>query len=306
MPPSPPPGGSNSGQTIGQVFQSKGLWAWFSSPVTNYYNGQSEKGEDYSTSFGTPVGVPVGGKIVRIVSNNNAINDIVELEDSSGAVWLYQHITAKVKVGDTLGCGGIIGTENGLPVDQYSTGPHIEVRYCPPGKWSISTDSWVEPWVNPRSIFGSLVNQPAGSVDSGSFLTGIPGVGTALGALAKGVHIAPDATVAEFMTGIDTALELRNPFNVTIDGGSDFSILGVDTGIPNPASDARAVFEGAEEIFTNIVNDMAALVIRTGFIVIGIVIIYMVIGRAMTGVVNQALEPVGGIQGATRLVGAFA
>src|SRR5260221_10821422 len=159
--------GGGSAQTIGDVFQAKGLWAWFASKPTNYYDGQSEKGQDYSTAFGAPVGVAVGGKIVRIVHNGNAINHVVELQDSSGAVWLYQHITSKVKVGQTLGCGGVIGTENGLPITPgLSSGPHIEVRYCPPGKWSVNTDSWVEPWVNPRSIFAALASQTAGSVDT--------------------------------------------------------------------------------------------------------------------------------------------
>lgn len=301
-------GSTNSGKTIGQVFQSKNLWQWFSSPVTEYFNGQTEKGQDYSTAFGTPVGVAVGGKIVRIVSNNNAINDVVELQDSSGAVWLYQHITAKVKVGDVLGCGGIIGTENGLPVDQYSTGPHIEVRYCPPGQWKITTDSWVEPWVNPKNIFASLATQPAGTVDNNSFLSAIPGVGSALGGLAQKVHIAPDDNVPELFAAIDTVLELRNPFNVNLDtSNTDFTILGVDTGIPNPASDARAIFEGGQEVLTNIINDMSALIIRWIFIMIGLVIIFAigkqyVQGNISNGI-NQVLEPVGGVQGAVKIAG---
>src|SRR5579885_2437103 len=122
--------------TIDQVFRARGLWRWYASTVTNAYNGTTEKGQDYSTTFGTPVAAPVGGVVKRIVHNNNSIGDVVEIMAADGAVWLYQHITAWVRVGQTLQCGDIVGTENGLPRDQYSTGPHIEVRYCPPGQWN--------------------------------------------------------------------------------------------------------------------------------------------------------------------------
>ena len=163
-------------QTISQVFTQKGLWQWWTQNGgrgTQMYNGVTEKGIDYSNGvFGTPIGVPVGGKVISIVHNNNAINDIVMMQDASGATWLYQHITAHVRVGQTLGVGSIIGTQNGLPIDQYSTGTHIEVRYLPPGQYNAATNSWFLPWVNPFGIFSSLSNQTAG----GTIATGGGGV----------------------------------------------------------------------------------------------------------------------------------
>lgn len=268
------------------------------------FDNVSEKGQDYSTKFGTPVGVPVGGTIMRIVHNNNAINDVVELQDSSKAVWLYQHITATVKVGDVLQCGSIIGTENGLPVDQYSTGPHIEVRYALPNTWSESVISWNEPWVNPVSYFAALTNQRAGSVTSG----GTPFTqknGTLLGGWSANIPIAPDASVADFFYGLDVALELQNPFDVTIQSGGDITVLGVDTGIPNPGSDALAIFEGAQQVLTNIVQDLSAIAFRTVFILVGVAILVAIAFQAQSQGMDQALAPVGGKAGAAKTIIGF-
>src|SRR5579859_911984 len=109
-------------QTIGQVFASKALWAWWTQNNgngTNPFNGVNEKGIDYSNAFGTPIAVPVGGTVVRVAHNNNSIGAVVELQASDGSVWLYQHMTSQAQPGNVLFCGDVIGTENGLPVDQY-------------------------------------------------------------------------------------------------------------------------------------------------------------------------------------------
>jgi murein DD-endopeptidase MepM/ murein hydrolase activator NlpD len=263
----PPPGsgsagngGEKSAPTVDQVFTQKKLWQWYSSRITNPFNGVSEKGLDYSTTYGTPVGVPVGGNVVRIVHNNNAINDIVEIQTADGAVWLYQHINAKVKVGDTLQCGSIIGTENGLPIDQYSTGPHIEVRYCPPGKWGKAIDSWNEPWVNPASVFDSIGTRIAGTVTSGntsSLISNITG-----GNFTN--PLAPNATVTAVLAAIDDLLLVKNPFNVQ---PTTFNILGAT--ITDPIS-------YVQDVTNEFVLDISALFWRVAFAALGIFILYKV------------------------------
>ncbi len=196
--------------TISQVFQKKKLWEWYASTVTNKFDGASEKGQDYSTTYGTPVGVAVGGKIVRIAHNNNGINDVVELQSGDGAVWLYQHISSRVSVGQVLQCGDIIGTENGLPRDLYSTGPHIEVRYCPPGQWKSSLISWNEHWINPASLFGSLGGQTAGSVASGSNNPlGFSGSGPSGLPTLTNNPLAPNATVTSTLAWLECLLMMR-------------------------------------------------------------------------------------------------
>jgi Peptidase family M23 len=280
----PGSGGEKSVPTIDQVFTQKKLWQWYSSRVTQTFNGVSEKGQDYSTTYGTPVGVPVGGSVVRIVHHANAINDIVELQTSDGAVWLYQHITAKVRVGDTLQCGSVIGTENGLPIDQYSTGPHIEVRYCAPGKWGKAIDSWNEPWVNPAGVFDSIGSQIAGRVASGSIdpfsvISNITG-----GTFSN--PLAPNATVTDSLAWIDRQLALTNPFDVT---PTKFNVLGAD--ITDPIS-------YVQDVTMNFAYDIHALVWRVAFAVLGIFILYKVastfidfgsIGKAYTGAVNTGV-----------------
>jgi hypothetical protein len=272
----PPPGsgsagngGEKSAPTVDQVFTQKKLWQWYSSRITNPFNGVSEKGLDYSTTYGTPVGVPVGGNVVRIVHNNNAINDIVEIQTADGAVWLYQHINAKVKVGDTLQCGSIIGTENGLPIDQYSTGPHIEVRYCPPGKWGKAIDSWNEPWINPASVFGSIGSTIAGKVASGntsSLISTITG---------QNIHnpLAPNATVTAVLAAIDDLLVVTNPFAVAVPTFPVAGPLGLHVAdVPDPVG-------YVQDVVKETVLDVSALFWRVAFAALGIFILYKVASR---------------------------
>ena len=247
----------NANQTIADVFHNKGLWLWWEQnggKGTNLYNGVTEKGIDYANVFGTPIGVAVGGKIVRLVHHTDSQGDVTELQAADGSVWLYQHITAKVKVGDTLGVGGIIGTENGLPIDQFSTGAHIEVRYCPPGKWNPSIDSWVEPWVNPFAIFSTLSNQTAGKVDTGGNI--------ALGALANiPIKLAPNANVTGVLIAIDQLGQIKNPFDTS--GDTFDQVFGID----NP-------LEWLGAIGTNFFNDTRAMGFRLLLLLVGAFLLY--------------------------------
>lgn len=260
----PPPQSGNP--TIASVFDQKKLWKWWeqnNGRGTNLFNGITEKGMDYSADFGTPIGVPVGGKILRIVPHTNSIGDVVELQATDGSVWLYQHITATVKVGQTLGVGGVVGTENGLPVDQYSTGPHIEVRYCKPGTWNPGIDSWNEPWINPYMIFSNLSNTMSGGpIDS----NGIPSVivNTALGALA------PNSNVSALLYSIDQFMQVKNPFDTSQETIQTDSFLG--NSFPDPVGWVGTVG-------TNVFNDAAAVSFRLVLMVTAVFILYNVVKK---------------------------
>ncbi len=267
-----------STQTIGAVFASKNLWAWWEQnggKGTNMFDGVSEKGIDYSTNFGTSIGVPVGGVIVRIVPHSNSIGDVVELQDASGAVWLYQHITTGVKVNQTLGVGGIIGTENGLPVDQYSTGPHIEVRYAMPGTWNPGIDSWYEPWVNPYSLFSQLSSQPAtGKIASASLLSALTTLPNPL---------APNANVTALLISIDQLGAITNPF--------DTSQENVPTDNIGPVSFTDPVaWLGA--VGGNVFGDTRAILIRFVLIAIGAALFYQQLKKFVDvgGLVNAGIN----------------
>lgn len=279
------PTSASGNATIAQIFQQKGLWQWFASKPTNYYNGQSEKGIDYSTTFGTPVAAPVGGVIVRIVHNNNSIGDVVELQDANGAVWLYQHITAKVKVGQTLGCGSVVGTENGMPIDQYSTGPHIEVRYCAPGKWSANTDSWYEPWSNPLSVFGNLAGQTAGTVGSGN-AGGLVGTATAL---ASKISLSPSADVASVLAALDVALAITNPFDIANPAQDTLSVAGASLSFSDPIA-------WFGDVTNNLFNDTSAIAVRLLLLGIGAMVLIKVSSAFIDyGALMQTAQSLGGL-----------
>lgn len=257
------PGGQQSipsSLSISQVFAQKNLWLWWEQnggKGTNMFNGVSEKGIDYSTAFGTPVGVPVGGTVLRLVHNSSSIGDQVELQAADGSVWFYQHITASVRVGQTLGVGGIVGTENGLPVDQYSTGPHIEVRYAMPGTWNPALASWNEPWVNPYALFSQLSSQSAtGRIDSGSIF----------GAFASLQNpLAPNADVTAVLIAIDQFGTLVNPFDTSQENVPTDSIAGATFTDP---------MAWLGTVGGNIFGDMRAVVFRSILIAIGVLLFY--------------------------------
>ena len=225
----------------------------------------TEKGIDYSNAFGTPIGVPVGGTIVRIVHNSNSIGDVVELQAYDGSVWLYQHIDTKVKVKQTLGVGGIIGTEDGLPIDQYSTGPHIEVRICLPGRWNPAIDSWNEPWTNPYNLFSNLSNQQSGSVDSGSILN----LSSAQAVMGK---LSPSADVTQTLYALDQFGQFTNPFD----------------------SQSITPWGWMGDVGTNIFGDMRAIAFRFVLLIIGAILVYKAI--------NQFVD-VGSVVGAAAKLG---
>jgi murein DD-endopeptidase MepM/ murein hydrolase activator NlpD len=284
------PGGSsnpsNANQTIADVFHAKGLWLWWEQnggKGTNLYNGVTEKGIDYANVFGTPIGVAVGGKIVRLVHHTDSQGDVTELEADDGSIWLYQHITAKVKVGDKLGVGGIIGTENGLPIDQFSTGAHIEVRYCPPGRWNPNIDSWVEPWVNPYAIFSTLSSKNAGKVDTSGALLG--------GALSNiPIKLGPNANVTGVLIALDELGHIKNPFDLGPDGGGDS--IPIITGISGSTFPDPIKWLGL--VGSNLFSDTRAMGFRLLLLLVGAFLLYKAFSQFVDlGAVTSAAGNIG-------------
>jgi hypothetical protein len=245
--------------TVDQVFTTAGLWKWYSSAPTNAFDGVNEKGIDYASAFGIPVGSPVAGTVVRTAQNPNSIGTVIEIQATDGAVWLFQHLTGKLATGDKVSVGTIVGTENGLPVDQYSTGPHIEVRYAKPGTWQAATGSWTEPWINPASVFGAIGATTAGSTPVG---TPPPGSGsttttTAPPVIAPISHLlAPTADVTQLLQVLDGVMILQNPFIVP-----SGSVIGGTT-IPDPIGYMT-------EVGTVLYNDSLAFGLRAAFVLVG-------------------------------------
>ncbi len=287
--------------TVDQVFRQKGLWKWWEQNGgrgTNPFNGVTEKGIDYSNAFGTAIGVPVPITIVRIVHNNNSIGDVVEGRDASGGVWLFQHINTAVAVGSKLGVGGIIGFENGLPIDQFSTGPHIEVRFAPSG-WNPNVISWLEPWINPFGFFSNLSALLAGSQVSSIVPPGsnplVAGPGGVPAALANAVAapivaLSPGAGVGETFGAIDLLTFLLNPFDLNAQPAwADQGLLDAEN---------TFVVGALIHVAANFASDTVALLLRAAMLLIGVIILYKV--------VSHFIDIGAVVQGAAKAVGAVA
>jgi len=166
--------------TPDDIFKQKGIWEWWlqnNGNGTNVFNGANEKGIDYSAAFGTPIGVIAGGTVQTVEhKTGTGINDIVQIVDSFGHDWLYQHITSSVQVGQTLNVGDIVGTENGWVngisglVDQYTTGPHIENRYA--NAYKPGVDSWLQSWIDPKNMFLNTATSQSNTNPSTTTSTG--------------------------------------------------------------------------------------------------------------------------------------
>ena len=247
--------------TVDQVFDSKGLWKWYSSRVTNPFDGVYEKGADYGAAWGTPVGCIIGGRVVRIVHNNNSIGDVVEVQSADTSVVLYQHIRTKVAQGQAVSTGDVIGTEDGLPVDQYSTGPHIECRYCPAGRWNQGIDSWVEPWVNPVPLFSSIGTRLATGPNVGLGVVGLPGaagpyVPLTYTTLTSQVHNTLVNTPGFY--GIALAIDEAEQFPGWVNLTEQTS-----TGLPDFVGLARSIGATVSDNFT-------PFIIRAGLVTLGL------------------------------------
>jgi len=137
--------------------------------LTNPYNGASEKGNDFSASYGANIGAISSGNVVYVIHHNNSINDEVGISGPVGLVH-YQHINSRVRVGDSVNIGDTVGTQNGLPIDQYSNGTHIEVRYA--ARYNAGADTWTgQPWQDPAAIFAKLAGYTASEQTSSSIAT---------------------------------------------------------------------------------------------------------------------------------------
>lgn len=287
--------------SVDQVFNAKGLWKWYASPATQGFNGGAEKGEDFASAWGTPVGIVMGGTVVRAIHNNNSIGDVVEIQAGDGSVWLYQHIRRKVAPGQKVSTGDIVGTEDGLPVDQYSTGPHIEVRYCPPGRWSASTISWLEPWVNPAGVFSRAGTLPAtgpnvslaGVFDPNSLNFGAPTFGPpkVYTPLTSQVHETLINTPGFY--GIALALDEAEQFPGWIDLTQPeqvdipLDVLGVQVSdVKFPIPDVTG---GVRSIGATISDNFTPFAIRSGLVLLGAILLLMLLAKAVAGPVESAL-----------------
>lgn len=258
------------GQTVSQIFKQKGLWQWWTQNGgygTNPYNGSSELGIDYSNAYGTPIGIPASGTVKAIYHNNNSINDIVVVQLSNGAAMWFQHINAAVKVGQSVGVGSVVGYQNGLPIDQYSTGSHIEVRYS--NAWS--SNPYGMQWVNPWLVFSTIGNT------TGTPGTSSPGFGGGPGQpFGPGGWFGPGGPGSIGGT-LNSVVEQVHATLVTNDGFYAIA-LAIDEaetfpGLENYATSVIDLPGMFKSVMATIVDNALAFSIRTTLIFLGMMLL---------------------------------
>lgn len=139
-----------------KVFSTDGLVIWWQQTIGQHFGQNGELGTDFDMPYGTPVGAIEGGTVVyaglppdSLVPGHTSLGYVVQIKNSDGSILHYQHLKSLapgMAAGKIIAGGDVIGTSGGLPVDSWSTGPHIEVRYSPtytPG--TIWNQSWQDP-----------------------------------------------------------------------------------------------------------------------------------------------------------------
>lgn len=275
-----------------------GMW---NSPTPGLHpNGSVTPGEggvDLPSPTGTPVFALGDGPIVGAGywkdKEHGVVTTRVDVPGFGQQDIYYQHIYLDKSIQETTGGQWSQNVKRGQLLG--TTGGYGEVEVGFNAQWggiwgSSHPGAWVK---DPRPMILALMAQgkPAG-VSSGL----VGAVGSGLSTVAQ--HIAPDVSVAELLAGIDVALELQNPFTSgALANGSPtfaFGIGGASANIPDPVAYLSDLGE-------NVINDLAALIVRGGFILIGILILWALAEQVSQGVMNKALEPIGGTQGAMQL-----
>lgn len=290
----------------------KDMVAWAKNPNIPMYGRwnhaqDAEGGVDLTSKQGTPVyalgdgpllGAGNFGKVGGFSYNESSSFGVVTQRITVPGFGLndiyYQHIVIDKAIkfcnNPTGSCGNqyikrgqLIGTTGGFG--------EVEIGFNANwgGVWGVNHPAaWV---TDPRPMILALMNM--GTPDGMSSGGMVSGLGGAVSTVAS--HIAPDATVAEFLAGIDLALELRNPFTAgSLANGVPTTGIGLGITIPDPLTYLT-------DVGVNVVNDLAALTVRGGFLFLGFIILWSMAAHLSQGVMNKALEPVGGTQGVAQL-----
>lgn len=156
--------------------------AWYTYPITQYYNGIKEMGEDLGTPEGTPIISLVSGQLVGagFYAGGGVVTVQTSLNGATADLYV-QHLDSIVNVGRCQygDCGGqtvyrgeLLGYSGGdcnwhygpgygyfnPCVAGFSTGPHTEVGINPPWYGIWGTDPQPGPNYNPYSTILALSN----------------------------------------------------------------------------------------------------------------------------------------------------
>ena len=287
---------------------------WYKYPYTNDYAVAPDPYGSYpkpDINIQCPDGTPITNLLAGTVSGLNSadgsvpawgacvtlrldtpVNDVathiayLHLEPLPGFLSIGLHVPAGEVIGYSGG-GSAQGLEK-VPVgvalyngDIYGYGP----------TWNLYVGS---AWLNPVPVLTQADNSGGGATSVADTITSIAS------------SITPDESVAQLLMGMDVALQILNPFTAASSQVSgDVSVFGIPIPVQLPASISDP-FQYIGDVAEGLIQNFAAVFIRTLFIVFGVIVIVIIFQATFTTAVNKALEPVGGISGAATKIAALA
>jgi len=292
-----------------------GSTQWFNGRVSQscshqyYCDGSVESGLEGGVDIVLPHGTPItsvsSGKVVGAGWHDPG-NYVVTVRGhvpffKKTLDLYYQHLLDKtVDVGHTVHIGDLLGHSGAAANIEFG----INAGAWPGGQ--NGGQGWGGVWGPLPHPGGRSINPVKSgfldSIKSNTFLQPgkqSPGTGDVAGFIKDNVHIAPDESLAGLLVGIDTALALTNPFDLPGHGQTEPTTdIGAGITIPDPLTWIGDVAE-------NMVQDAAALIIRSVFALLALAMLYFVIQRSVLAGAEQVLEPVGGVSGLVSKIGAL-
>lgn len=197
-------------------------------------------------------------------------------------------VSPQLRIGDHVGVGQIIG-HAGANVAAGSQKVDLGFAFYHGSNyghdgWQYETYQNVTGPLNPTSFldalksgnitaYGDFTSSAAGQ---SGFSQMLDNVGTVTGNI---IRLKPDANVVAVLTAIDDVMTIFNPIPTST---QDQWNLPGGASIPSP-------FEWVQELFTNVGDDFAAIVLRLGFILLGAFLCFKVFAQVtdLAGKVQQ-------------------
>jgi Peptidase family M23 len=288
-------------QTIDQIF-TKNKWVrwWDDRYVTKRFNarpgsnscsdgGATEFGTDYEHPCGTNIRNVLPGKVVYAsrppeYPAHPSIGYVIQVAADDGPLIHYQHMdTTAVRVGDRVSIGSLIGLSGGeaYPGDSWSSGCHIEVRYAYSSKGTGAP--WCNAdWQDSHPIFQAIGTSLAGTnIASGKDITSTTFLGQSAALISQYNPLNPNESVSGFLTAINAAQVITNPF-ITDTSTIQSSII--------PGQSFTDPIKYTQIVAANTVQDMGAFVFDFILVGGGVFLCFKVFARVvnLSGILSTA------------------
>lgn len=295
---------------------AKKIWPWLlplSGPpghITQRFKGGFSGSGENGIDIGLPPGTPVTSLTAGQVLTNGyyggggvvTVESTLPLGIGVASVY-YQHLDLnnpamvpghQVKVGEVIGwSGGQLSGGHHPSSRAFSSGPHIEIGINAPfsknGLWHP-----LGPNIDPMPWLETLVAHGPNTTD---IISSQPVIGTPLSSATATVR--GTGPVAESWTAIEQRLDELMQF-----APLDTSNLGWQDYLPWNWQEAGNKVQ--QDVQTVIVHDIDAFILRSLFILVGIVIIIAFFVNLMMGAVEKVQPLAGGIAAGAGAAAAFA